>query len=72
MRVSVVATGLQAEAVAEPAGEEGRESEAPTRSVFGYTGKQSTPIKKPVQPAPMASRKPPGQPHIHVAPQPSQ
>lgn len=72
MRVSVVATGLQAEALAEASGEEGRESETPTRSVFGYTGKQSTPMKKPVQPAPMASRRPPAQPHIHIAPQPSQ
>src|SRR5437660_7993300 len=42
MRVSVVATGLQAEEGAE-AGEESaeaRETEAPSRAVFGFTGKQ--------------------------------
>ena len=58
MRVSVVATGLPVEMSA--TGES--ESEAPaaeeppaSRQVFGYTGKQM-PIKKPVQPAPMAAR----------------
>jgi cell division protein FtsZ len=58
MRVSVVATGLAAEEPAET-GEEGaeaREAEAPSRPVFGYTGKQPVPVRKPVQPAPMAAR----------------
>src|SRR5438874_1724862 len=47
MRVAVVATGLQAEEGAE-AGEEGaeaRETEAPSRAVFGFTGKQPQPIR---------------------------
>src|SRR3954451_6157530 len=65
MRVSVVATGLQAETMVESASEEGREAETPSRSVFGYTGKQATPIKKPVQPAPRAIRKP--HPALQVA-----
>src|SRR5437764_388316 len=65
MRVSVVATGLQAEEGAE-AGEESaeaRETEAPSRAVFGFTGKQPQPVRKSVQPAPMAARgKPQAQP----------
>jgi cell division protein FtsZ len=56
MRVSVVATGLAAEALAKGKTDE-VEEEKP--QVFGFTGKQSTglPVKKPVlQAAPMAAR----------------
>jgi cell division protein FtsZ len=57
MRVSVVATGLAAEVTAETEeGAEAAEAEAPSRPVFGYTGKQAMPVRKPVQPAPMAAR----------------
>ena len=58
MRVSVVATGLDTDRLAESAEEAGEvpETEAPSRSVFGYTGKQPVPVRKPVQPAPMAAR----------------
>ena len=58
MRVSVVATGLQAEEAAETGeeGAEGREIETPSRAVFGFTGKQPQPVRKAVQPAPMAAR----------------
>ncbi|MCB1378200.1 MAG: cell division protein FtsZ [Alphaproteobacteria bacterium] len=67
MRVSVVATGLAAEALGEGKGEEEAAKaeapmEQPARAVFGFTGKQNTPLKKPIQPAPMAAR---------VAPQPA-
>ncbi|MGH6855789.1 MAG: cell division protein FtsZ, partial [Aestuariivirga sp.] len=63
MRVSVVATGLPFEAMTtaetgEPESQEAtaEEPSAP-RQVFGYTGKQTAAIKKPVQqPAPMAAR----------------
>jgi cell division protein FtsZ len=61
MRVSVVATGLAPE-VAEQTpeeAEEGVEAEATSRPVFGYTGKQPVPVRKPVQPAPLAIRKQP-------------
>ena len=57
MRVSVVATGLAAEALqgGKNAGEETQERpEQP--SVFGFHGKQAGPMKKPIQPAPMAAR----------------
>ncbi len=59
MRVSVVATGLPFEGMA--AREDEATDTAPveekpvSRPVFGYTGKQN-PVKKPVQPAPMAAR----------------
>ena len=61
MRVSVVATGLALEAgtkgeseATDSTGEQPREA---TRPVFGFTGKQNLPPKKPVtQPAPMAAR----------------
>ena len=58
MRVSVVATGLAAEAgrQAEPAAEAKAEPEETGRAVFGFTGKQPTPVKKHAQPAPMAAR----------------
>src|SRR5689334_20579305 len=45
MRVSVVATGLAIES--EHAAEDPAEQEAPARPVFGYTGKQPIPVKKP-------------------------
>ena len=63
MRVSVVATGLAAEAGqgAKPESEEAVEDAQSSRTVFGFTGKQQGGIKKPIQPAPMAAR---------VAPQP--
>ncbi len=55
MRVSVVATGLAAEALAKGKSEEAEEEKA---AVFGFTGKGTqVPAKKPVpQPAPMAAR----------------
>ena len=55
MRVSVVATGLAAEALkgAKPQPEE---ESADKPSVFGFVGKHPVPAKKPVQPAPMATR----------------
>jgi cell division protein FtsZ len=51
MRVSVVATGLAAEALkgGKPAPAETEEVEKP--SVFGWTGKQAAPPKKPLMPA---------------------
>jgi cell division protein FtsZ len=68
MRVSVVATGLaieQADLGDEPADEQ----EAPSRPVFGYTGKQPIPVKKPTPiqmapaaPAPQVRRVAPPQP----------
>ncbi len=65
MRVSVVATGLTQEAFSseEPAEEavEDVRAEAPQRQVFGFTGKQPSPVKI-TKPAPMASR-----PSAHVA-----
>ncbi len=56
MRVSVVATGLAAEAMkgAKPQAEAEEPADKP--SVFGFVGKQTAPVKKPVQPAPMAAR----------------
>ena len=71
MRVSVVATGLAAEALqgGKGAGEEAEERpEQP--SVFGFHGKQAGPMKKPIQPAPMAARVTTSQPQ-HVMQQPS-
>jgi cell division protein FtsZ len=58
MRVSVVATGLAMETARMAEGEESALVEAapPARPVFGFTGKQPAPPKKPVQPAPMAAR----------------
>ena len=60
MRVSVVATGLSLEAFkgAKPDEAEvsGEVAQAPNRPVFGFTGKQTIPVKKPVHPAPMAAR----------------
>jgi len=58
MRVSVVATGLAADAgqAAKPESEEAAEDPQAARTVFGFTGKQSTTLKKPIQPAPMAAR----------------
>ena len=56
MRVSVVATGLAAELIKGAQPEEEREERPQQPSVFGYHGKQSNPVKKPIQPAPMAAR----------------
>ena len=55
MRVSVVATGLAIEQ-SEHLDDDGsaEEQEAPSRPVFGYTGKQPIPVKKPAPPAPIA------------------
>ena len=49
MRVSVVATGLATEVLAgQPPREEEVTEEEQSRPVFGYTGKQPVPVKKPV------------------------
>jgi cell division protein FtsZ len=54
MRVSVVATGLAIEQSEHLDDEPAIEEQAPARPVFGYTGKQPIPVKRPVQPAAMA------------------
>jgi cell division protein FtsZ len=65
MRVSVVATGLSIEP--ETLIDDQPEEQVPARPVFGYTGRQPIPVKKPIQPAPMAA------PHVRrAAPQPVQ
>ncbi|CAN5142860.1 cell division protein FtsZ [soil metagenome] len=71
MRVSVVATGLpMEESSSESDEDEDKAEEAPSRPVFGYTGKQPTPVKKPVQPAPMVARAAkPVQPPVQAPPQ---
>jgi cell division protein FtsZ len=57
MRVSVVATGLAAEALKGGKSEsEEPEQRAEQPSVFGFHGKQTGPVKKPIHPAPMAAR----------------
>jgi cell division protein FtsZ len=69
MRVSVVATGLAAEALK---GGKSEEAEEEKPQVFGFTGKQATglPVKKPVtQTAPMAARPAP-QPQQQMLQQP--
>jgi cell division protein FtsZ len=53
MRVSVVATGLSQEMLSEAGKPD--EQEEPPRQVFGYTGKQTEPVKV-LRPAPMAAR----------------
>jgi cell division protein FtsZ len=72
MRVSVVATGLAAEALKGATPEEVEEQKP---QVFGFTGKQTgAVIKKPVQPAPMAARVAPPPPVMQQpapAPQPA-
>jgi cell division protein FtsZ len=54
MRVSVVATGLAIEQSEHLDDDAPAEEQAPTRPVFGYTGKQPIPVKKPVPMAPVA------------------
>ena len=56
MRVSVVATGLAAEALKGAKSQQPEEETADKPSVFGFVGKHPVPAKKPVQPAPMAAR----------------
>jgi cell division protein FtsZ len=56
MRVSVVATGLAAEALKGGKAKPGDEEPAEKASIFGYVGKQTVPAVKPVQAAPMAPR----------------
>jgi cell division protein FtsZ len=56
MRVSVVATGLAAEALKGGKSQPPAEEPAEKPSVFGYVGKEFTPPKKVPQPAPMAAR----------------
>jgi cell division protein FtsZ len=56
MRVSVVATGLAAEALKGAKPQPAEEEPAEKPSVFGYVGKHPAPAKKPAQPAPMAPR----------------
>jgi cell division protein FtsZ len=53
MRVSVVATGLAIEQ-SEHLDDAPAEEQAPARPVFGYTGKQPIPVKKPAPLAPAA------------------
>jgi cell division protein FtsZ len=72
MRVSVVATGLAADALTKTDGasaetEVAAPSPQPDRAVFGFTGKQTMPLKKPVSPAPMAARSQPMAP-VQVKP----
>jgi cell division protein FtsZ len=65
MRVSVVATGLTPEAFHSTVSDDvdmAPVQEAPQRQVFGFTGKQQSPVKV-IRPAPMVARAP-------VAPQP--
>ena len=71
MRVSVVATGLAAEISQEtkPDSEAQAEDQQSSRTVFGFTGKQNTSMKKPIQPAPMAARAAP-QPAVGAQPKP--
>src|SRR4029079_9439384 len=54
MRVSVVATGLAIEQSEHLGDIQAAEEQAPARPVFGYTGKQPIPVKKPITPAPVA------------------
>ncbi|WP_119392562.1 cell division protein FtsZ [Taklimakanibacter lacteus] len=54
MRVSVVATGLAIESETHEDDGAVDEQEAPARPVFGYTGKQPIPVKKPIAPMPAA------------------
>jgi len=74
MRVSVVATGLSIEQSEHLNDEPAAEEQAPARPVFGYTGRQPIPVKKPIQPtpvaAPQARRAAP--PPVQPAPQPMQ
>lgn len=56
MRVSVVATGLALDMPTAASQPEEIQQPSPSRPVFGYTGKQPIPVKKPIQPAPMAAR----------------
>ncbi len=60
MRVSVVATGLAAEALKGGKSTSASEpEEAPEKpSVFGWTGKQPVPVKKPIAPAPASAPAP--------------
>ena len=67
MRVSVVATGLAAEALK---GGKTEDAEEEKPSVFGFTGKQPVAAKKPIQPAPMAVRPAPVQPIVQAQPAP--
>jgi cell division protein FtsZ len=55
MRVSVVATGLAIESESLTDDEPAEEQETPARPVFGYTGKQPIPVKKPAPMAPVAA-----------------
>ena len=55
MRVSVVATGLAIESESLTDDEPAEEQETPARPVFGYTGKQPIPVKKPAPMAPVAT-----------------
>ncbi|MGE3871922.1 MAG: cell division protein FtsZ [Parvibaculaceae bacterium] len=56
MRVSVVATGLAIEQSEHLIDDGAAEEQAPARPVFGYTGKQPIPVKKPVPvPVPVAA-----------------
>ena len=76
MRVSVVATGLNLEASAEPADEDEVETadepaHQSSRQVFGFTGKQPEAVRV-VKPAPMAARQPAPQPMPEAQPEMSE
>jgi cell division protein FtsZ len=58
MRVSVVATGLNLDAISEHASEDqGETADEPAPQVFGFTGKQPDTVRV-IRPAPMAARLP--------------
>ncbi|WP_119268263.1 cell division protein FtsZ [Taklimakanibacter deserti] len=75
MRVSVVATGLSIEQSEHLNDEPAAEEQAPARPVFGYTGRQPIPVKKPIQPTPLAAApqaRRVAPPPVQPAPQPVQ
>ncbi len=68
MRVSVVATGLAIEPEHLDEEAPAEEQQAPARPVFGYTGRQPIPVKKPIAPLPAAAA--PQAAPVRRAPQP--
>ena len=68
MRVSVVATGLAAEALKGGKSKPAEDEPAEKASIFGYVGKQTAPAVKPVQAAPMAPMAPRPAPQPYTSP----